>query len=303
MHNLRQTLPSANTLVVFEAAARCMSFTRAAGELGVSQAAVSRQIQALEAQLGRALFHRLHRALRLTPEGERLHAAVAMGLGHIAETVRGLRLAGAEARVTVSATVAFAAFWLMPRIGRFYAAHPGVEVRLLASDTPVDPRVEAVDVALRYGLGRWPDLDAALLFDEEIFPVCGPAYLDGRTDLAGPADLLDRTLLHTEVIEPTWLGWPDWLRAMDVVPPAKLPGPRFNSYTLVVQAAQAGQGMALGWHRLVAQMIEAGTLLRALPDALPARESYYLVVPEAAALSAEAAAFRDWLLAEAALER
>lgn len=300
MQTLRHALPPANALVVFEAAARRLSFTQAAAELGVSQAAVSRQIQGLEQHLGIALFHRLHRAVRLTAEGERLRAAVTMGLGHIAETASTLRRATGPAEVTVSTTVAFAAFWLMPRIDRFYAAHPGLDLRLLASDTPVDPRSESIDVAVRYGDGVWPGLSALKLFEEEIFPVCSPAYLAGRPALREASDLLGEALLHQDVVEPSWLSWGAWLKQKGVAAPAKIPGPRVNNYTIVIQAAQAGQGIALGWHRLVAGMIEAGSLVRPIAATLQAKHAYYLVVPTGRNLPKEATAFRDWLVAEAA---
>ncbi len=302
MQNLRKTLPPVNSLVVFEAAARHMSFTKAAGELGVSQAAVSRQIQALERHTRRTLFRRLHRALRLTPEGERLQAAVTMGLRHIAETAQALRRDTAGAQVTVSATIAFAALWLMPRIDRFYAAYPDLELRLIASDTPIDMRTENVDIAVFYGDGRWPGLETLVLFDEEIFPVCSPDYLAARPDLSSVSDLLTLNLLQQEATEPIWLSWEAWFQRMGVVPAANLLGPRFNNYTIVIQAAQAGQGIALGWRRLVEQQLEAGSLVRPITSSLPADYSYFVATPNAAERRPEASAFHDWLLTEAGEE-
>lgn len=299
MQNLRKALPPVNSLVVFEAAARHMSFTKAAGELGVSQAAVSRQIQALERHTGRKMFRRLHRALRLTPEGEHLQAAVTMGLRHIAETAQSLRRVAAGAQVTVSATIAFAALWLMPRIDRFYAAHPDLELRLIASDTPIDLRTENVDIAVFYGDGRWPGLETSALFDEEIFPVCSPDYLAARPGLSSVSDLLTLNLLQQEAAESSWLSWEGWYRRMGVVPAGNLAGPRFNNYTIVVQAAQAGQGVALGWRRLVEQQLEAGSLVRPIAASLPAEHGYYVASPHAAERTPEASAFHDWLLIEA----
>jgi DNA-binding transcriptional LysR family regulator len=276
-----------------------MSFTKPAGELGVSQAAVSRQIQALERHTGRTMFRRLHRALRLTPEGEQLQAAVTMGLRHIAETAQSLRRVAAGAQVTVSATIAFAALWLMPRIDRFYAAYPDLELRLIASDTPIDLRTENVDIAVFYGDGRWPGLETMALFDEEIFPVCSPDYLAARPGLSGVSDLLTLNLLQQEAAESSWLSWERWFRRMGVVPAGNLPGPRFNNYTIVVQAAQAGQGVALGWRRLLEKQLETGSLVRPIAASLPAEHSYYVATPHGAERTPEASAFHDWLLIEA----
>ena len=296
-------LPPVNALVVFEAAARRLSFTAAAAELGVSQAAVSRQIRALEDHLGVALFRRLHRAVRLTAEGERLFGAVTMGLGHISETAAALRRDQGRHQITVCTTIAFAAFWLMPRIDRFKSAHPDLELRFIASDTAVDPRAEGIDIAVRYGAGRWPGLDAYRLFDEEVFPVCNPAYLEGGPRLDETGDLLDATLLHQEAGEPSWLTWRDWLKSQDVTPPVKIPGPRFNNYTILMQAAQAGQGVALGWRRLIEPLVAAGSLVRPIEASLAAPDAYYTVMPEQSGPSEAARALRDWLHAEAEGER
>ncbi len=292
-----------NALVAFEAAARRLSFTKASVELGVSQAAVSRQIQALEGHLGVALFRRLHRAVRLTPEGERLWGAVTMGLGHISETATSLRRDQGRHQITVCTTIAFAAFWLMPRIDSFHAAHPDLELRFIASDSTLDPLTEGIDIAVRFGSGRWPGLDAHLLFEEEIFPVCNPAYLEGRAAPREPADLLKETLLLQESAETSWVTWREWLKAVGVAAPAKLPGPRFNNYNIVIQAAQAGRGIALGWHRLIAPMIQAGSLVRALDASIKAPDSYFLVMPENQRPAEAAEALRAWLLSEAEAER
>ena len=292
-------LPPVNALVVFEAAARRLSFTAAAVELGVSQAAVSRQIRSLEDHLGVALFRRLHRAVRLTAEGERLWAAVTMGLGHISETAAALRPDQGRHLVTVCTTIAFAAFWLMPRIDRFKASYPDLELRFIASDTTVDPRAEGIDIAVRYGTGRWPGLDARRLFDEEIFPVCNPTYLEGGPAVDEAADLFGASLLHQEAGEPSWLTWRDWFKSRGVTPPAKIPGPRFNNYTILIQAAQAGQGVALGWRRLVEPLVEAGSLVRPIAASLAAPDAYYTVMPEQAGLTEAARALYDWLHAEA----
>lgn len=300
MPRLRYILPPVNSLVVFEAAARHLNFTQAASELGVSQAAISRQIHALEEYVGTALFQRLSRGVRLTAEGDHLHAAVTMGLGHIAKTSSALVRANGHAEVMVWTGVGFAAFWLMPRLRNFYAAHPGIDLRLLATASPRDLRAENIDVAVRVCNGDHPGLRTVKLFGEEVFPVCSPAYLAGRPPLREPADLLGENLLHEEVLEPTWLSWADWMERIGVAAPANMPGMSANNYAIVIQAAQAGQGIALGWHHLVSEFIEDGSLVRPIPDSVHLDCGYYMMLPTDRELSPAAAIFRNWLISEAA---
>ena len=184
-----RSLPPTNALVVFEAAARHTNFTRAAEELAVTQSAVSRQIQLLEDHLGIALFHRQSRGLRLTQEGERLHRAVSMGLEHIANVAADLRRQRGPRELTVATSVAFASYWLMARIAKFRAAHPQVELRLVAASPVYDLAAAGIDLAVRYGTGEWPGVEATRLFDNEIWPVCAPKYLAGRTPPASLAEL------------------------------------------------------------------------------------------------------------------
>lgn len=299
MRSLRTRLPPLSSLVAFEAAARRSSFTIAAGELGVTQAAISRQIRALEEHLGVMLFRRMHRTVRLTAEGQRLHSAVKMGLEHIADTATGIRRAAAGAHVTVSAAIAFATFWLMPRIAKFRAAFPEIELRLVASDHLIDPVEDGVDAAIRYGGGNWPGLRATHLFDEEIFPVCSPAYLERRPAPISPGDLIKETLLRMNPPDQSWIDWDTWLKEFGVMAPAAQRGPEFNTYTILIQAAVGGQGVALGWRHMVEDLLAAGSLVRPIATSLSAQGAYYLVVREDIPLHREAAAFCDWLIAEA----
>src|SRR5262249_3922328 len=177
---LRKRLPPANSLVVFEAAARYLNFTRAAKELGVTQAAVSRQMQLLEEHLGTVLFQRSPRSLKLTPAGLRLHKAVTMGLEPIAGTAVELRRSGPQADLTVSTSVTFASYWLMSRVAKFRAAHPEIELKLVASAPVGDLASAGVDLAVRYGSGRWPGVRTVRLMDNEIFPVCAPGHRPPR---------------------------------------------------------------------------------------------------------------------------
>ncbi|MGF1610643.1 MAG: transcriptional regulator GcvA [Kiloniellales bacterium] len=301
MQSLRSRLPPLSSLLAFEAAARHLSFTLAASELGVSQAAVSRQVRALEDHLGTPLFRRLHRAVRLTEAGERLHTTLAMSLRHIAEMTDALRRARGAAAVTVCTTVAFAAFWLMPRIGKFRQACPGIEIKLVATEHFIDLTAEQIDMGVRYGNGEWTDVVSHRLFDDEIFPICSPSYLAGRPALQGAADLVGETLLHQEVPDLSWLSWQTWLERSGVKLSPRKQGPTFNNYVLMIQAAQSGQGIALGWRHLVDHLIEAGTLVRPVATTLRSDYAFHLVAPRDAELSPEVSVFRDWFLAEAAL--
>lgn len=296
---LRRKLPPMNSLVVFEAAARHKNFTRAAAELGVTQAAVSRQIQTLEAHLGAPLFQRQHRALSLTREGQRLQQAVTMGLEHIANTVVDLKRVRRGAEVTVSTSVTFANYWLISRVAKFRAANPDVELRLVASAPVSDLASAGIDLAVRYGKGRWEGVVAEHLLDNEIFPLCSPGYLRGRPPLAGPRDLLEETLLHLVEFDYNWVSWEAWLRAFGVDYAPVKPGLQFDNYLILIQAVLDGQGIALGGGRLAGDFIARGTLVRPIQATLRSERSFFLVRSTESPLSPPAGRFREWIMAEA----
>src|SRR5262245_2469136 len=207
MSQLRRQLPPVNSLVVLEAAGRLLNFTRAGEELGLTQSAVSRQIQLLEEHLGAPMFQRQGRNLQLTRDGARLHRAATMGLGHIADTAVDIRRHRGTGELTVAASVAFANYWLMAPLAQFRPAHPESELRPVASTRLHDLVAAGVDIAIRYGSGEWDGLEAIRLFDNEIWPVCAPAYLDGRPAFAKVEDLLDETLLHLGQFDRNWVTW------------------------------------------------------------------------------------------------
>lgn len=302
MESFRRRLPPVNALVVFEAVARHLSFTQAARELGVSQAATSRQVRILEDHLGGRLFDRDRRRVRLTDNGEQLHAAVAMALGHIAATTDTLRRGGGAA-LTVATSVAFAAFWLIPRLARFHAAHPEVELRLISSDRPADWASGDVDVAVEFGDAERPGVEVHDLFGDEIFAVCAPAYLARRPAPPEVVDLTGETLLHLESDIAAWIGWPAWLERCGTPAVKNLPGPRFNNYSIVIQAALDGRGLALGWRRLIEPHLSDGRLVRVTAGAVVLEGRYVVIhrgVPEP---RADARAFRAWIRAEASRDR
>ncbi len=299
MLGLRAKLPPANSLVVFEAAARHLNFTRAAHELNVTQAAVSRQVQILEDHLGTLLFQRQPRALRLTAPGQRLFKSVTMSLEHIANTVTDIRRVGAKADVTIATSVTFASYWLMAHIAKFRAINPDIELKVVASAPVSDLAAAGIDLAVRYGSGRWPGVEALHLLDNEIFPVCAPSYLEGRAALRQPRDLLDEVLLHLVEYDRNWVTWEAWLRDFSVPWRPTRKGLEFDNYLVLIQAAIDGQGVALGGQRLAEDFISRGALVRPTGATLRSTRGFYLLVPLDPPLSKPARLFRDWIVAEA----
>lgn len=300
MERLRRRLPPLSSLMAFEAAGRHRNFTAAGRELNVTQAAISRQIHALEGFLGLPVFLRQHRAVQLTPEGERLHQAVTMSLEHIARLAGDLRQSARRQSITLGATIGFATFWLMPLLSRFRAEHPGIELRLMASDNEIDLQADGVDLAVRYGLGHWPRLEASHLFGDEIFPVCSPAFRQAQPAVREPADLAALPLLELEAVDPRWTNWEGWLRTAGVR--SRSPRRRlvYNNYPLLIQAAVDGQGVALGWRHFVDPLLAEGRLVRLLDLSVVTDFGFYLVAPEGGPRGEDGRLLRTWLLDQAA---
>ena len=301
---MSRPLPPLNSLRAFEAAARHLSFTKAADELHVTPAAISHQIKALEDHCGAPLFRRLTRALALTENGKAALPLLEEGFDRLAEGAARLGPPPDSRLLTVSAAPSFCAKWLVPRLDRFRAAHPGFDIRIDATDTLVTFKGDGVDVALRYGQGDYPGLVSLCLMGEVVVPVCSPALLDGPQPLASPADLAHHTLLHVywKMADDNAPSWRMWLKAAGVTGVDPERGPRFNVDSLVVQAAIAGHGVALVNAALVADDLVAGRLVRPFPPRAeePTAFGYHLVYPEAHARNLKVQAFRDWVTAEAA---
>src|SRR2546430_7468492 len=283
-------LPSLNALRAFEAAARHSSLTLAGRELHVTQSAVSHQVRNLEEELGVRLFQRLPRSLRLTPAGEALAATAREAFGRIEEAARSIDRR--PARLCVSVLPSFGALWLLPRLRRFRAAWPRLDLRIHASREPCDFARDGVDVALRYGRGGWKGLTAEKLLSEQIFPVCSPRLV---RSLRKPSDLLRCVLLHDEVRAAAHGGWPEWLRAAGAPPVDARQGIFFTDAHLMLQAAADGQGVALARSALAEGDLAAGRLARPFPQAVPSRYHYFLVHPPAYAARPEVRAFRNFL--------
>lgn len=288
-------LPPLNALRAFEAAARHLSFTRAAGELNVTQAAVSHQIRALEERLGRKLFRRVGRNLFLTDAAQIYLADLRAAFDRIDEATR--RLEARDRGGVLNATVlpSFAAMWLLPRLGRFRLAHPDIDVRLSSDSEMVDFARSDFDIGVRTGRGRWPGLRAHLILTERLTVVCSPE-LARSLGLREPRDLAKATLLHDEPRE----RWALWFRALGIEDVDPWRGPGFSHSNMVIQAAIAGQGVAVVGETLATDELKAGRLVRPFPETLPTDYSYYLVYLDAAAERPKIVAFREWILAEAA---
>jgi DNA-binding transcriptional LysR family regulator len=297
-------LPPLAQLEAFEAAARSLSFTKAADELSLTQSAISRQIKALEEHFEFPLFRRLHRALSLTEEGQTLYHSVSDVLGQLHEVTGRLRRRPESRTLVVTTTPGFAGLWLIPRLAGFTAVHPEVDVRISAANNFVNLDREGVDVAVRYhtreGVGEGPDL----LFGEVIFPVCSPRLLrDPARPLKKPEDLRHHTLLHMEPSAATVLqSWGMWLRALkleNLVPASVL---HFSSYDQMIQVALGGQGVALGRSPLIDGLLREKKLVAPFRQTLASPRSYFVIQSAAAARKPEVQAFVAWMHREARAE-
>jgi len=292
---MRRDLPPLTALRAFEAAARLLSFTRAADELAVTQAAVSHQIKGLEEWLGVLLFQRMPRRLVLTEAGRELLSSVRDAFDRIEAAVSRTRRNDGSGPLTVTVVPSFAAKWLVPRLGRFQAAHPDIEVRI-AADARLTQFDDGVDLAIRAGRGHWPGLVCERLLDEELFPVCSPRLLAGPMPLSEPADLRHHTLLHDDFEH----DWRMWLQAAGATGIDWRRGPRFSDSSMVVQAAVEGQGVALARSALAHEDLKAGRLVRPFRIDIASDLAYYIVCPAAHVGRHKVRAFRDWLMREAA---
>jgi LysR family transcriptional regulator, glycine cleavage system transcriptional activator len=298
---MSRRLPSLPALRAFEAAARHLSFTKAAGELSVTPAAVSHQVRTLEEELGVRLFWRTSRAVRLTRAGESLRTGVGEGLGVIADAVDQIRGDDGRRTLTVTSSPSFAAKWLVPRLERYRQLCPDVDVRIDVSERLVDFAREDADIGIRFGSGSYPGLRADRLSDEAVFPVCSPKLLQGEHPLRHPRDLEHHTLIHDEwrAQDGTWPDWRTWLVAAGVEGIDLTRGLRISLYSLGVQAAVEGQGVVLGNTSLVADDLRSGRLVRPFELAIKVPFAYHVVSPRSTAELPLVRTFREWLLAEA----
>lgn len=307
-----------NALRAFEAAARHLSFKKAASELHVTAGAVSHQVKLLEDFLGVALFRRLTRALELTPEGQAMLPRVREGLDLLVAAVEGVRRADDATALTFMAPPAFTTQWLVPRLAAFTRANPAIELHLAGRSAMIDTRdhdermpapedsAEGLPlVMVRFGTGHYPGMHVDHMFSAVYVPVCAPSLLKGRAPLRSPFDLRHYTLIHDDTIteEGAKPSWEDFLVEAGVRDVDAARGPHFSDASLAINAAIEGLGVALAMKPLVSEHVEEGRL--AIPFEIPAptRYSYYLVTHEHLLANPAVAALRQWVLAQAATER
>ncbi len=303
MHETLRRLPSLDFLKGFEAAARHLSFTRAAQELFLTQSALSRQVQALEEALGVPLFVRRHRALALTAAGVAFHRDVAAMLAALVSAADAARGVHRTPGLALSTTVSFASLWIIPRLPAFRARHPDVEVYVSADDRLVDLGRGDVDVAVRYMADANAPEGGIRLFGERMFPVVAPKLLERRDfPLAKPADLAHHVLLHLDDPDGRmpWLDWTMWLTS-NGLPGLKPAGSlRFKLYDQLIQATVGGQGVALGRVPLIGEYLRDGRLVAPFPKRYESARGYYAVAAPHAGARPDVRAFIDWLRDEAA---
>jgi LysR family glycine cleavage system transcriptional activator len=294
---MSEKLPPLTALRAFEVAARHMSFARAADELGVTPAALSFQIKSLESHLGAPVFRRLNRAVELTEAGRALAPQLSLGFGAMATAWAAAKRAGGARRLTVTAGPAFTAKWLAPRLFRFAAAHPEIELRFVASLRSLDLERDGVDLAIRFGYPPEERLFCRALLDEWLTPMMAPAMAER---LRRPSDLATATLLHqddTAFVDPP-IDWAAWFRNAGLgAPPAS--GPRFSQADHALDAAVAGAGVVLGRASLAAGDLRAGRLVAPFDIALTTEARYRLLCPEGAEKRPEIAAFIEWIAGQA----
>lgn len=290
-------LPPLQALVVFEAAARLGNFTAAGNELGLSQPAVSQRIQMLENRLDAPLFERRHRGVQLTESGHSLYLIVRSSLSDISEQLERTRRKRNVLRIDTD--MGFASYWLLPRMERLQALIPGVEVQVTTSPNDYNFRDSNADLAIYFGQGNWPGTQTQRLFPEIVFPVCAPEIKKKIGENMQTKALLSYPLLKLPETRPQrWMTWEDWFRYHQIFGQSHSASRTFNAYSLVIQAALEGQGIALGWQPLIAPFITHQQLAQCGP-AVRTERGYYLISASHKPISAQQEKVKSWLLDEA----
>ena len=298
-------LPPLNSLRAFESAGRHLSFSKAAEELNVTPGAISQQIRTLEEFLEIKLFKRRNRSIVLTEPGQLLLPLLAEGFTSITEAVDAVRRSQRDEPLTISAAPSFTSRWLIPRLCKFQALHPEIDVRIDASSRLVDFIHEDIDVGIRFGTGEFEGLDPVYLFSFDLIAVCSPDLIHEGAGLRNLSDIRYHTLLHSDDadLDPSWPDWAMWLATAEVddIDPSR--GIYFKQGEMIINAAIEGQGIALVGSVLAAGEIEAGRLVQPFETRLPVRLSFHLVTSRQKARDTKVIAFREWILAESAYLR
>ncbi|WP_374333017.1 transcriptional regulator GcvA [Aestuariivirga sp.] len=301
---MRRSLPPLNSLRAFEVAARHMSISQAASELRVTPAAISHQIRLLEDHVGLPLFVRNGRGLALTDAGAAGLRDLREGFARLSAAMDAIDSLGEAGVLSVSVAPSFASKWLLPRLEIFQAAHPEIDVHVSASMQLSNFMKDGIDVAIRYGAGRYADLSVELLLNESVVPVCSPEYVMQHGPFYLPSDLTEATLLHDDSPDndPSCPNWEMWLNAAGAPHIDSARGPRFNQSSLVIEAAALGRGVALAKTALAARDLRQGRLVQPFSSAVKVDFAYYMVAPRAKLNLPKVSFFIDWLRSEAGKE-
>lgn len=298
MKSLRHRLPPMTGLMFFEAAARTLNFTRAAEELHVSQAAVSKQIRQLEEGLGFALFEQVGRRVQLSPRGAQLHGKVSAAFNYLADAVDEVSVKRSNAVVTLAGNTAISHFWLNEVMNDFRDRNPSfaASIRTITSDHTADLFHDSVDLAVVYAAGQRIDWTGRMLFEEEIFPVASPAYIASHPLSGdGPEALLTQTLLEYERLEPNWINWSAWFAAVGIDPRRVKATEYGNNYIVLVDAAIRGRGVTLGTRYLLDGEIRSGRLARLSSLSVRPGRGYFLMRNTQRPIRAEVEQLYDWI--------
>ncbi len=289
---MAKRLPPLNSLKAFEAAARNLSFTKAAEELYVTQAAVSHQIKLLEDHLSIKLFMRRNRSLLLTEEGQSYYLDIKDIFINLHDATERLLSRGAKGAVSIALTPSFAIQWLVPRLSDFSQHNPDIDIRIKAQDHDENSLTDDVDVAIYYGKGQWHGIHADKLHTEYLLPVCSPLLLNQNEGLKSLDDLRNFTLLHDSARG----NWKDYIKSVGLQDINVNQGPIFSHSSMVLQAAIHGQGIALAHSVLAQPDIDSGRLVVPFTQALISERAYYLVCRDSQLESPKIKIFRQWLL-------
>ena len=305
MASKRYNLPHLAFFQGFEAAARTLSFTKAAAELFITQSAVSRQIKALEDHLGLKLFERRPRSLELTENGQALYRIATDVLDRLQTATDRLKAEIHARQLSITTTTGFASLWLIPRLKRFTSLHPDIDVRISATTDALNLERSLIDLAIRYCRPESVPEGAVRLFGEEVIPVCSRALLrDKARPLKRPQDLAHHTLLHFDYAgaETMYMDWGTWLTALGIGELRPAGALHFSQYEQMIQAAISGQGVALGRQPLVNDLIVSGTLVAPFKQTLVGSRAYFIIESRFSAGKPHVREFAQWLLAEAGRE-
>ena len=298
MNKFRKSLPPLSSLLPFEATARLGSVTRAAQDLGLTQAAVSRQIKVLESNLGTALFIRRNRAVFLTDDGNRLNLSVSAALTDISNCANELRSSQDKNAVVLFAQLCEGLYWLMPNLSKFYQQHRDIEVKVSVSTNPVTQASDYFDLALQT-TGRLSG-DCELLFTapDEVFPVCSPRYMQNHSYPLSLNRLGEHRLLHHKVYPQDWVDWDDWLEQLNVETRVGFEGIVYDSYPMMIESAIEGHGIALAWKQTTRQLISDGQLVRPFKECLELKDGLSVYRHPNSSPRAELNIFIEWLKTE-----